>query len=104
MPVRIAHRGGVVDAEALDALTGESPKLSATLVLLDMDLPGLDGLSVLARLREAGTLHDTKVLVMTGRTSEAEILKALELGAVDHVPKPFSVPVLMQKVRRALER
>jgi diguanylate cyclase (GGDEF)-like protein len=91
-------------AEALDALTGESPKLSATLVLLDVDLPVLDGLSVLAGLREAGTLHDTKVLVMTGRTAEAEILKALELGAVDHVPKPFSVPVLMQKIRRALER
>jgi diguanylate cyclase (GGDEF)-like protein len=91
-------------AAALDALTGERPKLSATLVLLDVDLPGLDGLSVLAGLREAGALHDTKVIVMTGRTSDADVLKALELGAFDHVPKPFSVPVLMQKVRRALER
>jgi diguanylate cyclase (GGDEF)-like protein len=90
--------------EAVAALTGDGPRLSAQVVLLDVDLPGLDGLSVLAHLREAGALRDTKVLMLTARTSDQEILKALELGAVDHVAKPFSVPVLMQKVRRSLER
>jgi diguanylate cyclase (GGDEF)-like protein len=91
-------------ARALAALTGDDAELSADLVLLDVDLPGLDGLAVLAGLQEAGALAQTKVIVLTARTAEAEVLKALELGAFDHVAKPFSVAVLMQKVRRALER
>jgi DNA-binding response OmpR family regulator len=40
--------------------------------------------------------------MLTARAGESEILKALELGAVDHVAKPFSVPVLLQKVRQLL--
>ena len=42
--------------------------------------------------------------MLTARASEREILTALELGAVDHIAKPFSVPVLMQRVRRVLAR
>ena len=42
--------------------------------------------------------------MLTGRADEDDVLRALELGAFDHVSKPFSVPVLLQKVQRALER
>jgi PleD family two-component response regulator len=91
-------------ARALAALTGDAPDFVAGLVLLDVDLPGLDGLAILSGLRDAGALEETRVIILTGRTAEAEVLKALELGAFDHVAKPFSVPVLMQKVGRALER
>jgi diguanylate cyclase (GGDEF)-like protein len=91
-------------SRALEALAGEEPAVSADLVLLDVDLPGLDGLAVLSGLRDAGALAETKVIVLTARTAEAEVLKALELGAFDHMAKPFSVAVLMQKVRQALER
>jgi DNA-binding response OmpR family regulator len=40
--------------------------------------------------------------MLTARTAEEEVLGVLELGAADHVAKPFSIPVLMQKLRRAL--
>jgi DNA-binding response OmpR family regulator len=74
------------------------------LIVLDVDLPGLDGLSVLRRLAQDGVLNRTRVIVLTARAGEREVLEALELGAYDHVAKPFSVPVLMQRVRRAMTR
>lgn len=83
-------------------LTGESPELRARAVLLDVDLPGLDGHGVLRRLAEARLLDRTRVIMLTVRTHEAEVVRALELGAWDHVSKPFSVPVLLQRIRRAL--
>ncbi len=91
------------DAAAAD-LGAAEPELLAPLLLLDWDLPGLDGLRVLQTLRERGVLERTRVIMLTARGSEAEVLEALEAGAVDHVTKPFSVPVLMQRVRRAMER
>jgi diguanylate cyclase (GGDEF)-like protein len=90
--------------EAVAALAGASPDISPDLILLDVDLPGLDGLSVLRRLAHDDVLSDTRVIMLTARAGEAEVLEALELGAFDHVAKPFSVPVLMQRVRRALRR
>lgn len=85
--------------EAAASLTGP---LSPRLVLLDWDLPGRNGLAVLAAMAEAGVLEHTKTIMLTGRSTEQETLEALELGAIDHVAKPFSLPVLMQRVRRAL--
>ena len=87
--------------EAAAALVGS---LSPRLVLLDWDLPGLNGLAVLAAMADAGVLERTPTIMLTGRSTEAETLEALELGAIDHVAKPFSLPVLMQRVRRALTR
>jgi diguanylate cyclase (GGDEF)-like protein len=90
--------------EAVAALAGASPEVSPALVVLDVDLPGLDGLSVLRRLARDDVLSGTRVIMLTARSGEAEVLEALELGACDHVAKPFSVPVLMQRIRRALRR
>jgi diguanylate cyclase (GGDEF)-like protein len=87
---------------AAEALAGPSPYLRARLILLDVDLPGLDGLSVLRRLAQDGVVPRTRVIMLTFRSSEAEILQALQLGACDHIAKPFSVPVLMQRIRRDL--
>lgn len=89
---------------AVEALGGPTPVTRAGLVLLDVGVPTLDGFEVLSRLSQEGALHDTRVVMLTGRSGESDVLRALELGAFDHVAKPFSVPVLMQKVIRALER
>ncbi|MHB1548431.1 MAG: response regulator [Acidimicrobiales bacterium] len=86
---------------AVELLTGATRR-PARLVLLDISLPGLDGFAVLEHLRREGVLEATLVIVLTARSSESEILRALEAGAIDHVGKPFSLPVLMQRVRRAL--
>jgi diguanylate cyclase (GGDEF)-like protein len=89
--------------EALDALIGTPPKVTANVLLLDVGLPGLDGLSILRNLSREGMLKRTRVIMLTSRSEESEVLKALELGAFDHVAKPFSLPILMHRVRRALE-
>ena len=100
------HRTRWIDdgQEAVAALAGASPEVSPGLVVLDVDLPGLDGLSVLRRLARDDVLSGTRVIMLTARSGETEVLEALELGAFDHVAKPFSVPVLMQRIRRAVRR
>jgi diguanylate cyclase (GGDEF)-like protein len=95
----------IADGErAAAALGGPAPEIPARLILLDVELPGLDGLSILRRLRSEGTLRRAKVIMLTARSGEAEVIRALELGAHDHVAKPFSMPVLLHKVRLALAR
>jgi len=90
--------------QAVAVLCGEAPPARAALVLLDTDIPALNGFEVLELMRRDGVLHGTRVLMLTARTAEADVIQAHELGAFDHIAKPFGVPVLMQKVRRALER
>jgi diguanylate cyclase (GGDEF)-like protein len=89
--------------EARRLLGGDEPALVARVLILDVDLPGLDGLALLRALARDGVLRRTVALMLTARAVEDETLAALELGAIDHVTKPFSVPILMQRVRRALE-
>jgi diguanylate cyclase (GGDEF)-like protein len=88
-------------ATALSRLTGPD-RLRCRLILLDLDLPKIDGLEVLRQLRRAGVLTGTNVIVLTARAAETEIVETLETGAFDHVAKPFSLPVLLRRVRRAL--
>jgi diguanylate cyclase (GGDEF)-like protein len=90
--------------QAADALAGPSPAVSPSLILLDVDLPGMDGLAVLRRLARDGVLKRTRVIMLTAHSGEAEVIEALELGACDHVSKPFSVPILIQRIRRSLKR
>ena len=89
--------------EALEALVGRPPQISARVLLLDVGLPGLDGLTVLRKLAMEGLTDRTRVMMLTARTAESEVLRALELGAFDHMSKPFSVPILLHKIRIALE-
>ena len=89
--------------DAAAALEGPRASVVPRVVLLDWGLPSLDGLSVLRRLSESGVLSRTRVIMLTARDSENEVLQALDLGAFDHVAKPFSVPVLMKRVHRAME-
>ena len=95
----LLFRNGI-EAEA--ALTSEEAELRPRLVLLDVNLPGMDGLSLLRRLEAAGVTERTPVIMLTARTDEDEVVEALKSGAYEHVAKPFSVPVLMQRIRRAL--
>jgi diguanylate cyclase (GGDEF)-like protein len=90
--------------EAADALSGASPAVAPSLILLDVDLPGLDGLAVLRQLARDEVLERTRVIMLTAHSGEAEVVEALELGACDHVSKPFSIPILIQRIRRALRR
>lgn len=87
---------------ALESLTGSPPAIFARVILLDVDLPGMSGIDVLRVLGREGVTARSRVVMLSARTGESDILTALELGAADHVTKPFSLPVLMQKIRVAL--
>lgn len=104
LEMRGYHSVWLKDGEAaINSLTGPQPQLQARVVLLDVNLPGLDGLTVLRRLAHDGVLWRTHVIMLTFRSAESEVVEALELGAFDHVAKPFSLPVLLQRIRRALQ-
>lgn len=83
-------------------LVGEAADLRPRVVLLDVDLPALNGLDLLAELQRHGVLERARVVMLTGRAGEVDVVDALRLGAVDHVAKPFSVPELLERVRHAL--
>ncbi len=71
------------------------------LVLLDLMLPGLPGLDVLRKVREA---HSMPVVILTAKSAEADKVIGLELGADDYVTKPFSMRELVSRVRAHLRR
>lgn len=84
-------------AEGLRLIASRAPDA----VLLDLGLPDLDGLEVLARAR---AFYDGPVLILSARGREAEKVDALDAGADDYVEKPFGVSELMARLRAALRR
>ena len=88
---------------AVEALRGDNPQIRARVVLLDVNLPGRDGLGVLQDLARGGVTRETRVIMLTVRSTEAEVVRSLELGAFDHIAKPFSVPVLLRRINTALQ-
>ena len=100
---RLRDEGYVVDTaatgpEALERVEAHVPAL----VVLDVMLPGLDGLEVCRRLRADHPL--LYILMLTARTSEMDRVVGLEVGADDYVTKPFSLQELVARVRSALRR
>jgi two-component system, OmpR family, phosphate regulon response regulator PhoB len=84
-------------ASALLAVGSEPPDI----VLLDLDLPDIDGLDVLSAVRKRG---DLPVIVLTGRRLEQDRVLGLERGADDYVVKPFSARELVARIRTVLRR
>lgn len=73
------------------------------LVVLDVMMPDLDGLSVLERIRRQDELQDLPVIMLTSRNREEDIVQALEAGADDFVAKPFSEAELVGRIEVVLE-
>ena len=82
---------------ALRALTAGKPDL----VVLDLMLPGVDGLEITRRLRAEG---ETPIIMLTSRSEETDRIVGLEMGADDYVVKPFSPQELVSRVRAVLRR
>jgi DNA-binding response OmpR family regulator len=74
------------------------------LVLLDLNLPDLDGLSVCRELRETPAVQDLPVIILTARVEESDRVLGLDLGADDYVTKPFSLRELKSRIRALLRR
>ena len=88
-------------ADGAEALA-ELAKKRADLIVLDLMLPGIDGLTVLRRLRESG--DDVPVIVLSAKGQESERVAGLELGADDYVTKPASPREVLARVRAVLRR
>jgi len=74
------------------------------LILLDLMLPGLDGLEVCKILKKDPKTQHVAIVILTARSDEAEIVTGLELGADDYITKPFSPRVVIARVRAVLRR
>lgn len=72
------------------------------LIILDLMLPGIDGLEICRRLR--GTDNDTPILMLTAKSAELDRIVGLEMGADDYLPKPFSVRELVARAKAILRR
>jgi len=74
------------------------------LILLDLMLPGMDGLEVARRLKKEEATKGIPVIMVTAKGEEADIVTGLEVGAEDYITKPFSRKVLIARVRAVLRR
>ena len=75
-----------------------------SLVLLDIMLPGIDGMEVCRRLKSAPTTADIPIIMLTAKGDEVDKILGLELGADDYITKPFSVRELIARVKALLRR
>ncbi len=83
--------------QAIPAFQKEKP----TLVLLDLNLPQMDGLDICRDMRK---LHDVPIIMLTARIEETDRLIGLELGADDYITKPFSPREVVARIRAVLRR
>jgi two-component system, OmpR family, alkaline phosphatase synthesis response regulator PhoP len=74
------------------------------LILLDLMLPGLDGLTVCRQLKRDPLTSSTPIVMLTAKGEEADIVVGLELGADDYIVKPFSPRVLQARIKAVLRR
>jgi two-component system phosphate regulon response regulator PhoB len=86
--------------EALDLLKKQRPDL----VLLDIMLPGTDGLEVCKIMKADSATSAIPIIILSALSEEADVVAGLELGADDYVAKPFSPRVLLARVKAALRR
>jgi two-component system phosphate regulon response regulator PhoB len=93
----------------LQAKTGEEglkllQNKKVNCILLDIMLPGMDGLKVLKKIKEIEQCKNIPVIMTTAKGEETDIVTGLELGADDYVVKPYSLKVLIARIRAGLRR
>ncbi len=86
--------------KAMDMIASEHPNL----ILLDLMLPGIDGLEIFRRLKYRDNTRDIQVIMLTAKGEEADIVTGLEMGADDYVTKPFSIKVLLARIKAVLRK
>ena len=89
----------MVEAESAQAALDAVRQRKADLVVLDLGLPDMDGLEVIRRIRNAGSM--LPIIILSSRDNEAAKVQALDLGADDYVTKPFGIDELLARIRAA---
>ncbi len=95
--------------QTLVAFSGEAALSMATkelpdLVVLDLMLPGIDGLEVTRRIRDNAMTYEIPIVMLTAKGEESDIVTGLEIGANDYISKPFSPRELVARIRGILRR
>ncbi len=85
---------------ALRLAESEKPDL----IVLDLMLPGLDGLEVCRMLKQQEATKHIPLVMLTAKGEEEDVIKGLEMGADDYIPKPFSPKILLARIKAVLRR
>lgn len=93
-------RGFADGAELWEALQKDTPEL----LVLDVMLPGEDGVAILKRLKEDERLRDIPVIMATAKSTEFDKVQSLDLGADDYITKPFGMMEMVSRVKAVLRR
>lgn len=94
----------VITVETGEAAVEKSLSGDPDLIVLDLMLPGIDGVEVCRRLRAKEELSDVPVIMLTAKSEDSDVISGLEVGADDYVTKPFSPKVLIARIRALLRR
>ena len=86
--------------KAVDSVQHKLPDL----IVLDLMLPGIDGLEVCRRLKRDSTTRDVPIIMLTAKSEERDVITGLDGGADDYITKPFSPRVLLARVKSLLRR
>lgn len=92
--------GALTGEEALRLAQSEGPDL----IVLDLMLPGIDGLEVARKLKDDPKTKQIPIIMLTAKGEEADIVTGLELGADDYITKPFSPRIFIARVKAVLRR
>lgn len=94
----------VLGCETGEAALGAARQKQPDLIVLDLMLPGIDGLEVCKTLKADAKTKHIPIVMLTAKGEETDIVTGLEIGADDYVAKPFSGKILVARVRRLLRR
>jgi len=94
----------VITVESGEECLKQAEKFLPDLILLDLMLPGIDGLTACKMLKADKKLRHIPVVMLTAKGDESDIVAGLELGADDYITKPFSSKVVSARVKAALRR
>ena len=94
----------IIDAVSGELALSKAKQHEPDLILLDLMLPGLDGLDVYRELKKNPGTNQIPVIIVTAKTEDADIITGLELGSDDYVTKPFSPKVLLARIKAVLRR
>jgi class 3 adenylate cyclase len=99
---RDGHRATAVTngEEALDAIREDPPDV----VLLDLEMPGIDGIEVLERIKRDEAFRHLPVIMISGVEDHDTVIRCLEMGADDFLPKPFDAAILRARINAGLDR
>jgi len=90
--------------DGLEALTWLQQGNIPDLVLSDLQMPNMDGIELIKRMKESGYFKDIPIIVLSSKDSSADRVQCLKLGAEDYIAKPFNPEELLIRIEKILQR